>query len=48
MAAAGEIAVAEITPISDVRGSQDYRYTLARNVLLKFYYQSQIKSKIAV
>lgn len=41
MAAAGDVAVAEITPISDVRGSQDYRYALARNVLLKFFHQSQ-------
>ncbi len=37
MAAAGEIVVDEITPISDVRGSADYRYQLAKNILLKFY-----------
>jgi xanthine dehydrogenase small subunit len=36
---AGEIAVEEIAPITDVRGSKDYRYQLARNVLLKFYHQ---------
>ena len=39
---AGEVAINEITPISDVRGSQDYRYQLARNVLLKFYLQQQL------
>ena len=41
MQAAGDIAIAEITPISDVRGSQDYRYQLARNVLLKFFHEQQ-------
>ena len=41
MQAAGDVAVSEITPISDVRGSADYRYQLARNVLLKFYYEQQ-------
>ncbi|HEY2882456.1 MAG TPA: FAD binding domain-containing protein [Pirellulales bacterium] len=41
MQAAGELAVEEITPISDVRGSQDYRLQLARNVLLKFYHELQ-------
>ena len=39
MTAAGEIAVGEITPIGDVRGSADFRLQLARNVLLKFYHQ---------
>ena len=39
MAAAGDIAVDEITPISDVRGGADFRLQLARNVLLKFYHQ---------
>jgi len=42
MQAAGDIAVEEITPISDVRGSKDYRYQLARNVLLKFYHEQQL------
>jgi xanthine dehydrogenase small subunit len=41
MRAAGDVAVDEITPISDVRGSADYRYQLARNVLLKFYHEQQ-------
>lgn len=41
MRAAGDIAVAEITPISDVRGSADYRRQLARNVLVKFYHQTR-------
>ena len=39
MAAAGDVAVGEITPIGDVRGSKDYRLQLARNVLLKFYHE---------
>lgn len=38
---AGERAVAEVTPISDVRGSADYRYQLTRNVLLKFFFENQ-------
>ena len=36
---AGDVAVAEITPISDVRGAADYRYQLTRNILLKFYHE---------
>jgi xanthine dehydrogenase small subunit len=39
MREAGAIAVTEITPISDVRGGADYRRTLARNVLVKFFHQ---------
>jgi xanthine dehydrogenase small subunit len=35
---AGRLARAEIEPISDVRGSRDFRLILAENVLLKFYY----------
>lgn len=35
---ADAIARGEITPISDVRGSADFRYLLAGNVLRKFYY----------
>jgi xanthine dehydrogenase small subunit len=42
MHAAGDVAVDEITPISDVRGSADYRYQLARNVLLKFFHEQQL------
>jgi xanthine dehydrogenase small subunit len=34
---AGQWACDEIAPISDVRGHQDFRYQLARNILLKFY-----------
>lgn len=39
MCRAGDIAVGEITPISDVRGGADFRYRLARNVLVKFYHE---------
>jgi xanthine dehydrogenase small subunit len=35
---AGRIARGEVTPISDVRGSRDYRLQLAENILCKFYY----------
>ncbi|HEY9870108.1 MAG TPA: FAD binding domain-containing protein [Candidatus Obscuribacterales bacterium] len=38
--AAGEVARREISPISDVRGSADFRYQLAENILLKFYYET--------
>jgi len=41
MQTAGDIAVSEVTPIDDVRGSADYRRQLTRNVLLKFYHQTQ-------
>jgi xanthine dehydrogenase small subunit len=34
---AGDAAIAEISPLTDVRGSADYRRQLARNVLLKFF-----------
>lgn len=36
---AGPLALAEITPLSDVRGSQDFRNQLAQNILLKFYHE---------
>lgn len=41
MREAGQMAVEEIAPISDVRGSADYRMQLAANVLLKFYYETR-------
>jgi xanthine dehydrogenase small subunit len=34
--AAGQLAKEEITPISDVRGSRDFRMQLAENILMKF------------
>jgi xanthine dehydrogenase small subunit len=36
---AGEIARGEIKPISDVRGSADYRLQLAENILCKFWHE---------
>jgi xanthine dehydrogenase small subunit len=42
MLAAGDVAISEITPISDVRGAKDYRYQLARNILLKFYCEAEV------
>jgi len=35
--AAGQVARSEIQPISDVRGTRDFRLLLAENILLKFY-----------
>ena len=37
---AGAVAKEEIAPISDVRGSKDFRLQLAENVLRKFYYDA--------
>ncbi len=39
MQLAGDIAVGEITPITDVRGGDEYRIQLAKNVLLKFLHE---------
>jgi xanthine dehydrogenase small subunit len=39
-AEAGEIAKDEVAPISDVRGSKEYRLQLAENILTKFYYDA--------
>jgi xanthine dehydrogenase small subunit len=36
---AGRIARAEIKPISDVRGSADYRLQLAENIMAKFWHE---------
>ena len=41
MQQAGDIAIAEISPISDVRGAANYRFQLTRNILLKFYHETQ-------
>jgi xanthine dehydrogenase small subunit len=41
MIEAGDRGVAEVTPISDVRGSADYRWQLTRNVLVKFFLENQ-------
>lgn len=44
---AGNIAVSEITPISDVRGSKDFRNLLAKNILLKFFYDVHEERQLA-
>jgi xanthine dehydrogenase small subunit len=46
MRAAGDIAVEETSPISDVRGAAEYRFQLTRNILLKFYYESQSMAEL--
>lgn len=37
---AGAVAREEVTPITDVRGSEQYRRTLAGNILLKFWHDA--------
>ncbi|MBK9141103.1 MAG: FAD binding domain-containing protein [Candidatus Melainabacteria bacterium] len=37
---AAEIAGKQVDPISDVRGSREYRRQLAENIMLKFYYET--------
>lgn len=44
---AGLQAREEIAPISDVRGSRDFRLQLAENILLKFYYESVCEREYA-
>ena len=46
MRQAGDVAIAEITPISDVRGAADYRYQLTRNVLVKFFHETQATTEM--
>lgn len=43
---AGEIACTEITPISDVRGSKDFRLQLAKNMLSKLYYELSEEGRV--
>jgi len=38
--AAAEIARGEVAPITDVRGSKDFRLQLAENILCRFYYET--------
>ena len=44
MRRAGDVALQEISPISDVRGGQDFRNRLAKNVLQKFFHETQTPS----
>jgi xanthine dehydrogenase small subunit len=43
---AGNIAVEEITPLTDVRGSANYRLSLARNVLLKYFHETKSTASV--
>jgi xanthine dehydrogenase iron-sulfur cluster and FAD-binding subunit A len=36
---AGDAARDEVTPITDVRGSEQYRRILSKNILLKFWHE---------
>jgi xanthine dehydrogenase small subunit len=42
MRSSGDVAVSEIAPINDVRGSAEFRYQLARNMLVKFYLEQAL------
>ncbi|RYX92948.1 xanthine dehydrogenase small subunit, partial [bacterium] len=42
---AGKIALTEITPISDVRGTKDFRLQLAENIMMKLYFDLQKKGE---
>jgi len=44
---AADVALAEIAPISDVRGSSEYRNLLAKNILSRFYYEVTDERAIA-
>lgn len=44
---AGELAKSEITPISDVRGSKDFRLKLAENIFMKLYFEYSEKELVA-
>lgn len=44
---AGAVAREEISPISDVRGSADFRYRLAENILVKFFYETASEREFA-
>jgi xanthine dehydrogenase small subunit len=46
MRLAGDVAFDEISPISDVRGAADYRYQLTRNILLKFFHETQAPTEM--
>jgi xanthine dehydrogenase small subunit len=47
-AAAGQMARSEIQPISDVRGSRDFRWRLAENILSKFFFDCMEAETLAV
>jgi xanthine dehydrogenase small subunit len=45
---AGRVAQREIQPISDVRGTRDFRLLLAKNIMLKFYMDCPRTEPLAV
>lgn len=45
---AGAMVKTEITPISDVRGSQEYRYQVAENLFLKFFHEVNSEQLVLV
>jgi xanthine dehydrogenase small subunit len=45
-AAAGKIAKGAMAPLTDVRGSRDYRLTLAENIMTKFFYETETRAVV--
>jgi xanthine dehydrogenase small subunit len=45
---AGKVLLTEITPISDVRSSKEYRHTVAKNLLLKFFFEENSQREASV
>jgi xanthine dehydrogenase small subunit len=45
---AGRLARREIQPISDVRGSKDFRLLLAENILLKFLFDCSAEEALSI
>lgn len=44
---AGKLAREEITPLSDVRGSKDFRWQLAENIMVKFFHETATERVLA-
>lgn len=44
---AGRVARGAVEPISDVRGSRDYRLQLAENIMVKFWYETAEDKELA-
>lgn len=43
---AGRLAAEEITPISDVRGSRDYRLRLAKNIMARYWHDATAREEV--
>jgi len=45
---AGDIAVTEVAPITDVRGSEKYRRTLTKNIFQRFYFETVLGNELVL